>query len=87
MKDKEFIEKVLFLNTVHTSTEKAIEVLQSHKSHWERLLREKICDKTEGTDFINAVDMAISALQENPKLIKEAERWQAHIEDEVANEW
>ena len=44
------------------TTEKAIEVLKSHKSHWERLLREKICDKTEGTDFINAVDMAIKAL-------------------------
>lgn len=34
-----------------------------------------------------AIDMAISALQENPKLIKEAERWQAYFEDEVANEW
>lgn len=47
------------------TTEKAIEVLQSHKSHWERLLREKICDKTEGTDFINAVDMSINALQDS----------------------
>lgn len=34
-----------------------------------------------------ALIMAIKALQENPKLIKEAERWQAHFEDEVANEW
>lgn len=69
------------------TTERAIEVLQSHKSHWERLLRDKICDKTEGTDFVNAVNMAILVLQENPKLIKEAERWQAYFEDEVANEW
>ena len=45
------------------TTERAIEVLQSHKSHWKRLLREKICDKTEGTDFINAIDMAIKGLQ------------------------
>lgn len=36
---------------------------------------------------IDALDMAIQALQENPKLIKEAERWEAYFEDEVANEW
>ena len=36
---------------------------------------------------IEALDMAISALQENPKLIKEVERWQTYFEDEVANEW
>lgn len=53
------------------TTEKAIEVLQSHKSHWKRLLREKICDKTEGIDFINAVDMAISALTEKAEIENE----------------
>ena len=37
--------------------------------------------------FREALDMAISALLENPKLIKEAERWKAYFEDEVANEW
>lgn len=34
-----------------------------------------------------AIDMAIEALQENPKLIKEAKKWQAYFEEEVANEW
>ena len=42
----------------------AIEVLQSHKSHWERLLREQICDKTEGINFINAVAIAINAIKQ-----------------------
>ena len=46
-------------------------MLQIHKSHWERLLREKICDKTEGTDFINAVDMAIFALTEKAEIENE----------------
>lgn len=34
-----------------------------------------------------ALDMAINALQENPKLIEEAERWKAYFEEEIANEW
>ena len=34
-----------------------------------------------------ALDMVINALQENPKLIEEAERWKAYFEEEIANEW
>ena len=63
------------------NTEKAIEVLQSHKSHWERLLRDKICDKTEGTDFINAVDMAIKTLRENEKLKAQVKKWKSKAEE------
>lgn len=33
------------------------------------------------------LNMAINALQENPKLIEEAERWKAYFEEEIANEW
>ena len=44
--------------------EKAITIIESHKAHWQRLLREKICDETEGRETIEAFDMAISALSE-----------------------
>lgn len=33
------------------------------------------------------LDMAIKALQENPKLIEEAEKWKTYFEEEIANEW
>jgi len=46
--------------------EKTIAVLNSHKVHWERLLRENICDKTEGEEFIEALDKAVKALEERP---------------------
>lgn len=46
--------------------EKTIAVLNSHKVHWERLLRENICDKTEGEEFIEALDKAVKALDERP---------------------
>lgn len=36
---------------------------------------------------VKALDMAIEALQENEKLIKEVERWQSYYEDSIANEW
>ena len=34
-----------------------------------------------------ALNMAINALQENPKLIEETEKWKAYFEEEIANEW
>lgn len=34
-----------------------------------------------------ALDMAIKALQENPKLIKEVEKWKTYFEEEISNEW
>ena len=45
--------------------EKAITIIESHKAHWQRLLREKICDEIEGRETIEGFDMAISALSEN----------------------
>ena len=63
------------------TTEYAIEVLQSHKSHWKRLLREKICDKKEGTNFINAVDMAISALTDKNNCVRIVENIKSEIKE------
>lgn len=34
-----------------------------------------------------ALNMAINALQENPKLIKEVEKWKTYFEEEIVNEW
>ena len=46
----------------------AIKVINIHLEHWERLLREKICDKTEGAETICAFKMSIEALQQ-PQII------------------
>ena len=42
--------------------EEAIIVIKSHKSHWQRLLKEKICDETEGKETIESLELAMSAL-------------------------
>ena len=34
-----------------------------------------------------AIDMAINALQENPKLIEEVKKWKTYFEEEITNEW
>ena len=34
-----------------------------------------------------ALNMAINALQENHKLIKEVEKWKTYFKEEIANEW
>ena len=34
-----------------------------------------------------ALNMAINALQENQKLIKEVEKWKTYFKEEIANEW
>lgn len=39
------------------------------------------------TEVQQALDIAINALQENPKLIEETEKWKAYFEEEIANEW
>ena len=49
------------------TTEEVIAIIETHKEHWERLLREKICDETEGRETIAAFDRAISALKEENK--------------------
>ena len=43
--------------------EEAIEVLEVHKAHWERLLDNGICDVLEGGNTIQALKVAISALK------------------------
>ena len=45
----------------------AIEVINNHLEHWKRLLREKICDETDGTETISAFKMAIKALEQESK--------------------
>lgn len=48
--------------------------------------------KQNGKDWLDERDIpmlkvAIKALQENPKLIKEVEKWKTYFEEELANEW
>lgn len=52
---------------------KNIKVLNKHLVHWERLLLEGICDKTEGEDIIEALKTAI----ENERRLETAE-WVRH---------
>ncbi len=59
------------------TNEEAIEILQTAE----------FSENYTVTEIQQALDMAINALQENPKLIKEAERWQTYFEEELANEW
>jgi hypothetical protein len=41
----------------------AIKTLKEHLSHWERLLREHICEEQEGIDTISALKLAIADLE------------------------
>ena len=43
--------------------QKAIETLKGHLAHWERLLKEHICDETEGKNTIEAFKMSIASLE------------------------
>lgn len=45
------------------TNEEAIEVLEVHKAHWERLLDNGICDVLEGGNTIQALNVAIRALK------------------------
>lgn len=47
--------------------EEVIEELNAHLIHWKRLLREKICSQEDGKKTINALEMAIKALEQEPK--------------------
>lgn len=44
------------------NNEEAIIVIERHKAHWQRLLKEKICDETEGKETIESFELGISAL-------------------------
>lgn len=46
--------------------EQAIGVIQKHRLHWERLLRDKICNKQEGEEAITAFAESIAALSAVP---------------------
>ena len=50
--------------------EEAIEVLEVHKAHWERLLDNGICDVLEGGNTIQALKVSIQALEQEPVLDK-----------------
>lgn len=45
------------------TNEKAIKILKNHKEHWQRLLKEHICDKTEGEEFLQVLSIAINAIE------------------------
>ena len=47
--------------------EEAKRVLKIHLEHWKRLTKEKICTEQEGAETISAFDMAIEALEQEPK--------------------
>ena len=59
------------------TNEEAIEILQTADFPEEYTVEE----------IQQALDMAINALQENPKLIKEVEKWKTYFKEEIANEW
>lgn len=46
------------------NNEEAIKTIMTHVEHWHRLLRDKICDETEGKETIEAFLMAIEALEQ-----------------------
>ena len=50
------------------TNEEAIEELNAHLIHWKRLLREKICSQEDGKKTINALNMAIKALEQESKI-------------------
>ena len=43
--------------------QRAIETLKEHLAHWERLLKEHICDETVGKNTIEAFKMSIASLE------------------------
>lgn len=45
--------------------EKATTIIENCKEQWQMLLREDLCDETEGRELVEAFDMALSALSEN----------------------
>ena len=52
----------------------AIDVLTTHLYHWDRLLKSSICTKQEGEETIEALKMAIEALEEAQLDIKALKR-------------
>lgn len=44
--------------------EEAITIIKNYKAQWQMLLRENLCDETEGKKIVEAFDMALSALKE-----------------------
>lgn len=49
--------------------EEVIEELNAHLIHWKRLLREKICSQEDGKKTINALEMAIEALEQEQDIL------------------
>lgn len=46
--------------------EEAIKILKEHHDHWMRLYKEGICTEEEGENTIEALEMAIKALDQEP---------------------
>lgn len=44
----------------------AINILLIHSAHWTRLIEEKICGMKEGKEAVQAMDLAIEALEQEP---------------------
>ena len=45
------------------TNEEAVKKILEHKTHWERLAHEHICDEKDGTETIETFEKAISALK------------------------
>lgn len=46
--------------------EESIKEITNHLNHWKRLKEEKICSEADGENAINAFEMAINALKQQP---------------------
>lgn len=60
--------------------DESIEVLTSHKLHWERLLSEGICDAHEGKETISALTIALASLEAWEKVRQE-------VKQEIESNW
>ena len=48
------------------TNEEVIKKILEHKAHWERLVRERVCEEKDGAETIEAFDKAVSALEAQP---------------------
>lgn len=63
--------------------EEVIKVLLQHSEHWKRLLTENICSKEEGSQTVEALNMAIQALTQvseiEENIIKYMKKYPNHV--------
>ncbi len=58
--------------------QQAVKVLSQHREHWNRLLTENICSKEEGLQTVEALDVVIKLLEQEPLEIEAAELQKAY---------